>query len=60
MFYPPEWHTKLGKLWDGPFLVVEKFGEVNYTVQKHSKSRKITLHVDHMKSYNHDDTPNVG
>ena len=57
MFYHPELHNKLGKLWDGPFLVVEKLGEVNYSVQKHRTARKITLHVDHIKSYEHDDTP---
>ena len=34
-----------------------QFGEVNYVVQKHRESRKITLHIVHMKSYDHNDIP---
>ncbi len=59
VFYPPELHNKLSKTWLGPYLVVVKLGPVNYIVQENKNSRKITLHIDHMKKYEHDDTPEV-
>ena len=57
MLYPPELHKKLGRAWQGPSLVVNKYSNVNYVVQANPQARKITLHVDHMKKYSHNDTP---
>ena len=57
VLFPPELQHKFGKGWNGPFLIIKKLGEVNYIVQKHPDARKITLHVDHIKTYTHDDTP---
>ena len=57
VFYPPKNKEKFGRGWLAPYLVMKKLGDVNYAVQKDPNSRPITLHVDHMKAYNHDDTP---
>ncbi len=57
VLYPPQLQVKSGKGWIGPFLVIKRLGEVNYVVQKSPDSRKITLHVDHIKAYIHKDTP---
>ena len=58
VLYPPESHRKLGRQWQGPMLVIHKLSPVNYIVQASPTSRKITLHVDHIKLYDHPDTPN--
>ena len=50
-------HNKFGRGWKGPFLIVKKLGDVNYSVQQNPNARKITLHIDHMKSYRYDDVP---
>jgi ribosomal protein L21E len=57
VLHPPELRNKFGKGWKGPFLVVKILGEVNYVVQEKPTARKITLHVDHMKKYEHSDVP---
>ncbi len=57
VFNPAELDSKLAVGWKGPFLVVKKMGPVNYAVQKEKNSRNITLHIDHMKSYDFADTP---
>ncbi len=51
---PPVLHTKFGRGWKGPFLIVRVLNEVNYVVQENRDSRLITLHVDHMKRYSHE------
>ena len=38
----------------GYTVITSKWGEVNYSVQANPESRKITLHVDHMKHYKHE------
>ena len=43
--------------WRGPYLVVEKIGDLNYRVQETQQSRKITLHVDHIKAFEHETPP---
>ncbi len=58
VLYPPELQDKLGRPWEGPFLVIDKLGDVTYVVQKEKSGRKIKLHIDHIKRYDHDDTPN--
>jgi transposase InsO family protein/ribosomal protein L21E len=57
VFYPPAMQNKFGRGWKGPFLVIEKLGDVNYRVQNSPTARIITLHIDHMKIYHHDDVP---
>ena len=57
VFYPPELQKKFGCGWQGPSLIVQKMGPVNYVVQANENARKITVHVDHIKSYNHEDVP---
>ena len=45
---------KFGRGWKGPYLVVDKLGELNYRVQEKPVSRVLTLHIDHIKSYEHE------
>ena len=59
VFYPPEAKEKFGKGWKGPYLILNRLGEVNYRVQKDQSSAPLTVHVDHIKSYGHDDTPEL-
>ena len=42
---------------DGPYLVVEKIGDLNYRVQETQQSRKITLDMDHIKAFEHEIPP---
>jgi len=53
-FYPrryvartPKWQNK----WEGPHLVVARISESNVMIQKTSRSPKIIVHVDHLKTY---------
>ena len=48
---------KFSVAWEGPYLVIQKLSDVNYIIQESPTARKITLHIDHMKAYVHDDTP---
>ena len=59
VFYPPSDKDKFGRGWKGPYLVVSRLGEVNYRVQKDETSQPITVHVDHIKAYTHEDIPEV-
>ena len=56
--YPPEVKKKFGQGWNGPYLVINRLGSVNYRVQK-SESSVVTVHVDHMKVYEHTDIPDI-
>jgi ribosomal protein L21E len=57
VLHPPSEQKKFGRGWLGPSLVIKRLGKVNYVVQSSQMARKITLHVDHMKVYLHDDVP---
>ena len=57
VFYPLEAKEKFGRGWKGPYLVINKLGDVNYRVQKSESAHLMTIHVDHMKIYEHDDIP---
>lgn len=57
VFYPPKLRDKFGRGWVGPYLVIKKLGTVDYLVQKDAQSRPTTVHVDHVKAYNHNDMP---
>ncbi len=57
MLYPPELHNKFGVPWQGPTLIIDKLGDVTYVVQREQFGRKIKVHVDHIKIYDHDDVP---
>ena len=49
--YPPNKQKKLAQPYQGPFLIIEKLNDVNYRVQQTPNSKKITLHIDHLKEY---------
>ena len=36
---------------------MDKLGELNYRVQEKPESRVLTLHIDHIKSYEHETPP---
>jgi hypothetical protein len=57
VFHPAELRSKFGRAWKGPFLVVKVLNEVNYVIQRTSESKLITVHVDHLKLYTHEDVP---
>ena len=57
VFYPPKLRDKFGRGWVGPYLVIQKLGTVDYLVQKEPGSKPITVHLDHIKEYSHDDVP---
>ena len=48
---------KLVLNWHEPYLVIEHIGEVNYKIHKSPKSKQIVVHVDHLKPYLGDLTP---
>jgi hypothetical protein len=54
VFNPPRCTNKCSVPWEGPYLIIKKYSNVNYVVQSSPTSRKITLHIDHMKQYEHD------
>ena len=58
IFYP-EAKEKFGRGWKGPYLVINKLGDVNYRVQKSESAQLVTVHVDHMKIYEQDDIPEL-
>ena len=59
VFYPPNDKDKFGRGWKGPYLIVSRLGEVNYRVQKEETSQPITVHIDHIKAYTHQDIPEI-
>ena len=59
MFYPPEAKERFSRGWNGPYLVINRLGSVNYRVQKSESAHLVTVHVDHMKIYEHDDIPEL-
>lgn len=57
-FYPPsQGQNKLAFPYTGPYLVTSHPGEVTYTIQRSSRSKPITVHMDDLKSYCGSDTP---
>ena len=42
-----------------PYLVINRLGYVNYRVQKSESAPVVTVHVDHMKVYEHADIPDI-
>lgn len=51
-YYPPALiKSKLNSPYIGPYLVVKKFGEVTYQIQKDPKSKPIVVHIDDLKAY---------
>ncbi len=47
-YYPPH-HTKLGKPYSGPFLVVRRVSAVHYMLQQQEGGRLKRVHVDSLK-----------
>lgn len=56
-WYLPEANKKLGLGWVGPYLVVEKLTDLTYTIQKSEDTRRIKVHIDHLKPYEGQDAP---
>ena len=54
VYHLPSDKQNFGRCWKGPYLVVDKLGELNYRVQEKPESRVLTLHIDHIKSYEHE------
>ena len=50
----PTFRQKFGRGWKSPFLIVDKLGELNYRFQESPNSTILTLHIDHIKIYEHD------
>ena len=57
VLHPNIQQVKFSQGWKGPFHIVKVLNEVNYVVQKSRESRLITVHIDHIKTYNHMDVP---
>ena len=56
--YPPNINrNKLHYRNIGPYLVVEKVGEVNYVIQKSKSSPLITIHVNDLKKFEGENVP---
>ena len=50
-YYPPTAKQKLGKKWQGPFLVVKRITDLTYRIQKTERQKSLVVHVDHLKIY---------
>ena len=50
-FYQPNLRNKLQSPYIGPYLVINKPGEVTYTIQRDPSQKPVTIHVDHLKRY---------
>jgi len=54
----PQSKAKLGKGWEGPYLILRKLSDVTYEIQRSSGSRTKIVNVDKLKSYiDTDDLP---
>ena len=56
--YPPLAQDKLNYKYVGPFLVTKQMGEVTFKIQKTPTTNPISVHVDDLKLYKGEDTPN--
>ena len=56
-FYPPSDSPKIGQGWTGPYLVVHKFTDLTYSIQKSHQSPIVNAHVDDMKPYEGQNPP---
>ena len=59
VLHSAELKAKFGRAWKGPFLITKVLNDVNYVIQQKPDSKLITVHVDHLKQYAHDDVPNA-
>jgi hypothetical protein len=53
-YYPRRYVKRSQKfqcMYTGPYVVVRKIGELNYLIQKDSKSNSFVVHVDKLKAY---------
>jgi hypothetical protein len=50
-FFPPRARNKLSAKYVGPYLVLERLGEVSYKVQRSRDSTPMVVHVDQLKAY---------
>jgi len=50
--YPPNLtRDKLNARYVGPYLMLERTGEVNYKIQSGPRANPVVVHVDHLKPY---------
>ena len=56
--YPPHiTKNKLSYHYTGPYLVIQRIGEVNYLIQKSKTASPLTVHVNDLKHYTGENTP---
>ena len=55
--YPPLERDKLNPKYTGPYLVLEKTGEVTYRIQRSETSQPVVVHIDQLKQYIYDGEP---
>ena len=56
-YYPPTANQKINFGWTGPFLVLKCISETNYLIQKGVDKPIIDVHVDDLKPYENEVTP---
>ena len=56
-WYPPAHKEKFGRGWQGPFLIVAKVNDVAYRIQSSFQARPKVIHINHLKPYLPEDTP---
>jgi hypothetical protein len=56
-WYPPTANTKLGLGWTGPFKVILRKSNLVYGIQKVPNAKILFVHIDHLKPYCGDKTP---
>ncbi len=49
--------SKLNFPYMGPYLVLNRVGEVSYQIQRSPQGKKLVVHVDHLKLFDSEDVP---
>jgi len=55
--YLPQAKMKLGNYWQGPFLILTKFSDVTFKIQRSEHGRPRVVHIDDLKQYEGEETP---
>ena len=56
-WYPPTANQKLSFGWTGPYLVLKRLSETTYSIIKAVDKPVVNVHVDHLKPYQGQNTP---
>lgn len=48
---------KLQNPWSGPYVIVQKWGDVLYGIKENKTSRMLVVHHDNLKRYNGEELP---